>query len=122
MILHITTRPEWEAAQAAGAYEAPSLASEGFIHMSAPHQVARTANRRFRGTPGLVLLVVDPARLTSPLKVEIGEVETGETFPHVYGPIDLDAVDDVVEFPEGPDGFVLPAKIAENAGSSRGAG
>ena len=50
-IFHITTRPAWDAAQAAGAYEAPSLASEGFIHMSAAHQVAKTANRRFRAPP-----------------------------------------------------------------------
>ena len=59
-----------------------------------------------------MLLQVDPDRLHAPLKVEVGEVETGETFPHVYGPINLDAVVDVVPFPEGRDGF---AEIAGTA-------
>ena len=50
VILHITTRSAWTAAEAAGAYEAPSLATEGFIHLSEPHQVLRVADARFRGT------------------------------------------------------------------------
>jgi len=109
VILHITTRSAWTAAEAAGAYEAPSLATEGFIHLSEPHQVLRVADARFRGTTEeLVLLRVDPERLVAELKVEVGEAETGETFPHLYGPLNLDAVVDVVPFVEGPDGFVLP--------------
>ena len=109
MILHITTRAAWTAAEAAGAYEADSLATEGFIHMSEPHQVLRVANTRFRGVAeDLVLLRVDPDRLVAELRVEVGEAETGETFPHVYGPLNLDAVIEVVPFVEGPDGFMLP--------------
>ena len=55
-----------------------------------------------------MLLRVDPERLVAELKVEVGEAETGETFPHLYGALNLDAVIDVVPFVEGPDGFVLP--------------
>jgi uncharacterized protein (DUF952 family) len=86
VILHITTRSAWAAAEAAGRYEADSLATEGFIHLSEPHQVLRVADARFRGTTDdLVLLRVDPARLVAPLRHEVGEAETGETFPHLYG-------------------------------------
>jgi hypothetical protein len=33
-------------------------------------------------------------------------------FPHIYGPLNLDAVTEVMDFPCGPDGrFVLPAAL-----------
>jgi uncharacterized protein (DUF952 family) len=108
VIFHITTRSAWAEARSAGAYEAPSLATEGFIHTSEAHQVLRVAER-FRGSADdLVLLRIDPARVAAPLRYEVGEVETGEEFPHVHGPLNLDAVVDVAPFVEGPDGFVLP--------------
>lgn len=110
MILHITTRAAWGAAQRAGRYEAPSLAEEGFIHLSSPDQVTRVADARFRGTPDLVLLCVAPERLTAPVRHETSDAGA-ETFPHLYGPLDLDAVLAVVAFPEGPDGFELPAEV-----------
>ena len=107
MILHITSRGEWAAAVRAGAYTAPSLATEGFIHLSQPHQVAGVANAVYRGVPDLVLLCVDAERLTAPLRYEQGE-HADERFPHLYGALDVAAVTDVVAFPEGPDGFSLP--------------
>ena len=107
MILHITTRPEWDAALAEGAYRADTLASEGFIHASTREQVLGVADARFRGRPALVLLVIDPDRLQPELRWE--ESEPGlPPFPHLYGPLNTDAVVDVVAFPEGADGFALP--------------
>jgi uncharacterized protein (DUF952 family) len=97
LILHITTRAQWEAARAAGRYTAPSLATEGFIHFSDPDQVARVAEARFSGVPGLVLLRVAPDRLHAPLKYERSDAGE-ERFPHLYGPLNLDAVVDVVPF------------------------
>ena len=108
-IFHITTRAEWEAATAAGAYEAPSLATEGFIHLSESQQVQPTANRRFRGATDLVLLRVDTDRVSAPLKYEIGEPTTGEEFPHIYGPLNLDAVTEAIPFPDGPYDNILPS-------------
>ena len=107
MIFHITTRAEWEAALRAGEYTAPSLESEGFIHLSNRHQVAGVANAVYRGVPDLVLLSVDPEKLAAPLRYEHGE-HANERFPHLYGPLELAAVADVMPFPEGPDGFALP--------------
>ena len=54
LIFHITTAAAWEQARAAGAYTADSLATEGFIHCSDPHQVAWVANTRFRGRSDLI--------------------------------------------------------------------
>jgi uncharacterized protein (DUF952 family)/uncharacterized glyoxalase superfamily protein PhnB len=90
-IFHITSEQAWADAQTLGNYTADSLASEGFIHCSEPHQVAWVANQRFRGRSDLVLLHIDPARLQAPVRYE--NLEGGrELFPHVYGPVPVSAV------------------------------
>ena len=63
LILHITTAPEWAAAQAAGEYRAPSLDTEGFIHCSTPAQVVHVGDWFYREVPDLVLLCIDPGAL-----------------------------------------------------------
>lgn len=112
VILHIIAQTDWEKAQAYGTYSAPSLATEGFIHFSKPDQVARVANNVFAGLHDLVLLVVDPARLTAELKYEppSGTYQPDqELFPHLYGPLNLDAVVLVLPFLPAQDGeFVQP--------------
>ena len=109
-IYHITTAADWQAALAAGAYTADTLAGEGFIHLSTGAQVIGTANRFFRGRPGLVLLAVDPARLLAELRYE--ESEPGQRFPHLYGPLNLDAVVAVAPLDPAPDGtFALPHNV-----------
>lgn len=82
-VLHITTRPEWERAQREGRYAPPSLAAEGFIHLSSPDQLAGTASRYYAGQRDLVVLVLDPAR------IEAGALRWepstgGALFPHLY--------------------------------------
>jgi uncharacterized protein (DUF952 family) len=47
-LLHITTRSAWQQAQSSGAYAAPSLETEGFIHLSEPHQVVKGPVEEFR--------------------------------------------------------------------------
>jgi uncharacterized protein (DUF952 family) len=111
LILHITTAPEWEAARADGAYRAASLDDEGFIHCSLPTQVTHVADWFYRDVPDLVLLCVDPNRLTSELRWEPSADAFAGDFPHVYGPIDVGAVVDVVPWERGEDGFALPDKI-----------
>ncbi|MER5601147.1 DUF952 domain-containing protein [Streptomyces sp. NPDC002265] len=100
-LLHITERALWDAAREAGAYamstRGRTLAEEGFIHCSTRAQLPRVAAFLY-GAPDapddLVVLVVDPARLGAPVKYEAPE-PGGEEFPHVYGPIPVDAVVDV---------------------------
>ena len=113
LILHITSRRQWEAAQAAGVYRADTLDTEGFMHASHREQVVRVANALFRGQRGLVLLCIDPARVRPEIHEEPGGPASQERFPHVYGPLNLDAVVDTLPFEPGPDGtFELPAQIA----------
>jgi uncharacterized protein (DUF952 family) len=119
-IYHITERESWAAAQAVGEYVAESLAVQGFIHASTREQVIETANLFYRGQDGLVVLCIDPSRLTAPLKREAasnaGQRDDAGLFPHIYGPLNLDAVTRVVEFPCRVDGtFEFPAALGPQA-------
>jgi glutathione S-transferase len=107
-IYHIATRADWERARADGEYTRSTvdktLAEEGFIHASQASQVARTANKFYRDVPGdLVLLVIDPGLLRAELRYE--DVPGAELpFPHIYGPLNADAVVEARPFAAGPDG------------------
>ena len=109
-IFHITKRDEWDRAKQAGTYEAPSLASEGFIHCSTIDQVIQTANRLFRDQRGLVLLEIDTDRVGAEIKYE--NCEGGrENFPHIYGPLNPESVARVIPFEPGEGGlFVMPSR------------
>ena len=91
MIYHVTTLASWEQAKALGYYEAPSLHTEGFIHLSQAHQVAGVLLRYYKGMRELLLLHVEEALLDAPLKYEHSP-SVGESFPHVFGRINLSAI------------------------------
>ena len=91
-IYHLVSKQVWEQL-GAGPYQADSLIAEGFIHCSYEEQVARSANRFYADHGELLVLTIDPALLTSPLRHEAAT--NGEVFPHIYGPIDRAAIVDV---------------------------
>ncbi len=110
-ILHITSVSDWKKAQAEGVYTAPSLKKDGFIHCSLGEQVVEVANYNFKGKQGLVLLVIDESKLDHLVKYE-DLYNLNEDYPHIYGPLNLDAVVGVVDFPVQNDGtFLLPVQI-----------
>ena len=98
-LFHITTRAAWQQAVDAGEYRAPSLATERFIHLSNERQWLGTANRLFRDRAGLVLLVIAADRLRHAVHDEPAD---GEMFPHLYGPLNVDAVVDVLDLATSP--------------------
>jgi uncharacterized protein (DUF952 family) len=110
-ILHITSRSSWEQARRAGSYAAGTLAGEGFIHCSTAGQVLRVANNYYPGQHGLVLLVIDPARLKAQVRWEPGTDKPDELFPHVYGPIELEAVVEVLPYEPAADGLFSPPAL-----------
>ena len=108
-IYHIATGSDWARAQRDGEYSTStigrSLADEGFIHTSQATQVADVANRFYRGVPDeLVLLVIDPDLVRAPIRYE--HVPGAEDpFPHIYGPLNPDAVVAERPFRPAPDGL-----------------
>lgn len=110
LILHITSKIAWDAAQKNGYYTAPSLETEGFIHCSTPAQVVAVAERFYAGQRGLVLLILDSDRIQPEVRYEAGTDKPDEMFPHVYGRINLDAVTRVLDFePDAAGNWILPA-------------
>ncbi|WP_432149771.1 DUF952 domain-containing protein [Streptomyces sp. bgisy029] len=111
-LLHLAEAPRWEAARGTGTYEMSTrgrtLQEEGFIHLSLPSQLPGVARMLYGDGGGsedgdgdgghdLVVLVVDPARLTAPVRYEAMK-PGGEEFPHLYGPLPVDAVVEVRRF------------------------
>jgi uncharacterized protein (DUF952 family) len=117
MIYHITSRRAWRETMQRGEYRVESLEAEGFIHCSTEAQVLPVAEKYYPGQRGLLVLMIDPARLSSDLRWEPPSggtpppgVPAGELFPHVYGPINLDAIVKVFDLETNPDGkYIVPA-------------
>ncbi|HUW13519.1 MAG TPA: DUF952 domain-containing protein [Anaerolineae bacterium] len=109
-IFHIMSAEQWDQARREGVYRGDTLDTEGFIHCSSAAQVVRVANAFYSGRRGLMLLCIDSAGVVAEIRYERGEGE--ECFPHIYGPLDIGAVSQVLEFEPGEDGtFDLPTEI-----------
>jgi uncharacterized protein (DUF952 family) len=111
IILHVAERGQWDKAKASGSYRADTLDSQGYIHGSKPGQLVRVANLLFRGRTDLVLLCIDRSKVEPEIRDE--NLEGGdELFPHIYGPLNTDAVVEVFDFQPQTDGnFVLPEAL-----------
>jgi uncharacterized protein (DUF952 family) len=80
---------EWRDAVAKGKFEGSRVdLKDGFIHLSAGHQVRETAARHFAGRDGLVLVAFAEGDLAG-LRWEASR--GGDLFPHVYGVIPVRA-------------------------------
>ena len=103
-IYHIATAADWAQARRDGQYtmstRGRTLAEEGFIHASTAAQAAPVANAFYQGVPDLVLLVIDTERVGPELRYELVPGQP-DPYPHIYGPLNLDAVLDVRPFPPG---------------------
>jgi uncharacterized protein (DUF952 family) len=107
-IYHIATRGDWEQARRDGEYTTSTtgktLAEEGFIHASQAAQVTGVANMFYQGLPDdLLVLVIDTERVRAEIRYE--DVPGADApFPHIYGPLNTDAVLTASPLPAGPDG------------------
>lgn len=104
-IYHLALRHAWEAAREDGApYRRStidrSLDEEGFIHCSYRDQVQGVADRFYRGRTDVVLLTIDVSKVEA-------EIKTENLFPHIYGPLPIEAVVRVEPVACGDDGQLL---------------
>jgi len=79
-LFHVAERSAWDAR--GGAWSPPSLAREGFVHLSLARQLAGTVRTHFAAAGALVLVEVDPARAAPALRFEASRA--GQRFPHLY--------------------------------------
>ena len=110
-IFHIAPKEKWTKSRSRGQYSEDSLQSEGFIHCSTDEQVAATANKHFKGQSDLVLLSINASDIISVIVYE-SSGDNGEEYPHIFGPINHDAVKEVIDFPVSGDGtFAFPVVL-----------
>jgi len=112
VIYHITTAGEWERARAAGEYtmstRGTTLAEQGYIHCSSTGQVALVANAIYQGVPDLVVLVINTGLVRPQIRFELVP-GSDEPFPHIYGPLNTDAVVQTRPYRPGANGrFSFP--------------
>lgn len=106
IVYKIVPQALWHEAERRGRFEgAPVDLADGFVHFSTAAQVRETAARHFAGQDGLLLVAVDAARLGPALRYEPSR--GGDLFPHLYGPLALDAVLWAKELPRGAGGARL---------------
>ena len=112
LVYKICTAADWQAAEQAGAFHGAGVdLKDGYIHLSAPGQVAETAERHFAGQGDLMLVAVDSAALGAALKWEAAR--DGALFPHLYGPLRLHAVVWTKPLPLDRDGrHVFPEPVS----------
>jgi len=84
-------------------YEHPSVKEDGFMHLCQPHQVNEVVNTFYPGAADLKLLVIDVSLLNAELIYEgavgdfFNDFFNTESFPHLYGALNVDAIIDVVD-------------------------
>lgn len=91
MIYHVTTQQSWKEALKKNSYEHASLAKENFIHACSREQLSGVLNRYYQGKTDLLLLHIEETKLSSTLQYDHSP-SVNETFPHIYGAINIDAV------------------------------
>ncbi len=113
-IFHIIPKDDWLSAEKHGIYSPDSLRKEGFIHCSQTDQILDVANSLYRNRKDLLLLRIYRPDIKPEIKDEppLEAPLSGLIFPHIYGDLNLDAVDKVLEFPCQENGkFSLPPDL-----------
>lgn len=113
-IFHIVSKKEWENAKKKGQYEPASLTLEGFIHCSKTDQILTVANSFYKNQKDLLILRINIEKVKSEIKLEppLEAPMSGLLFPHIYGALEVQAVEAEVDFPCKSDGtFELPSPL-----------
>jgi uncharacterized protein (DUF952 family) len=112
MIYHMVAVDFWNRLSGDEPYESQKFGGEGFIHTAgSPEQLLRVANNLYKADPDpYLILCIDEAQVDSEIRHELVEEDT---FPHIYGLLNREAVVDVIPFPRGEDGsFLMPDELA----------
>lgn len=115
MIYHAIPKTDWEKFKDKKEFTHPSLEKDGFIHFSLLEQVISIAYYTYRDSEDEILLLeVDEKKLNS--KVLHEDLKLHGRYPHVYGPINMDAVVNVYELERDRSGigFKLPERLRRN--------
>lgn len=110
-IYKIISKSDWQSAQIAGVFKGVAIdLADGYIHFSTADQAAETAAKHFAGRADLLLITVNPDALIQSLKWEPSR--GGDLFPHLYGDLNMEAVEDKTALLLDADGaHIFPASF-----------
>jgi uncharacterized protein (DUF952 family) len=119
LIYHMLPAARWAAQPPDQPYTGDTLATEGFIHCTAEaERLLAVANAFHRAVPGPhVILCIRAAAVTAEVRWEAAD---GHVYPHIYGPLNLDAVAGVLAFPRAGDGTFLSPPAFQAAAARSG--
>jgi uncharacterized protein (DUF952 family) len=104
-IYKVATRTVIEASRAAGRFAGmPVDRADGYVHFSTAEQLGETLRRHFAGQSGLILFAVEAEALGASLRWEPSR--GGALFPHLYGELAMEAIEDEATIAVGADGAV----------------
>ncbi len=87
----VLTPEQMQALESDGSFAgAPVDLADGYIHLSTAAQLTETVDKHFAGQADLHIAAVDLEALGAAVKWEPSR--GGQMFPHIYGPLALDAV------------------------------
>lgn len=88
-IFHIAFRSDLQ--DAMKLYSPASVTDCGFIHCAGARQLEDIIQRKFAGRTDVVLMKIDPDRVEAKIRHE-NLTGGSELYPHIYGPLNMDAV------------------------------
>lgn len=114
-VIAITTKDIWAQSVKNGNYTRSTIHSAlkdvGFIHCTKPSQTMDVIPR-FKDVDNVILLLVDVAKVTAPVVFEAAKSGRAGLFPHIYGPLNIDAVYDIIEVTRDQESnFIKPKEI-----------
>lgn len=104
-----------DTARRAGIWDPPSHATDGFIHAAPANELTRVANKHYRQFDELKVVSLRHERVRSEI---LWEPASNGLYPHIYGPINMDAAEQVMTVRKGADGtysIKLPEGTAEGS-------
>lgn len=110
-VVHLLERTRWEGREADTDYRR----DEGIIPCTSPGRAAEVARSVFDSERDLLVLVIDPRDLSTPVRYEPSE--SGYT-PQIDESVQPEAITAVYDVPKGPDGFLQPSELSTHSSSS----
>lgn len=106
-IFHLVPEKVWKTSKQDSRYTPQSIESQGFIYCATGNQAEQVANRLYKGERRILLLVINTALVEPEIKYE-EDAQTGQKFPHIYGPLNSDAIVDRIRLvPENDGSFKI---------------
>lgn len=123
-IVITSTDAIWAKAQTTGNYTQSTIDTTlddvGFIHATSPDQTVAMLNRHFTDRDDILLLLVDSSKVRAEVKLEAPLSGSAGVYPHIYGPLNIDAVYKTVKpLKDSSGNFTEPEELKAEASNNK---